>query len=155
MATCDLVSYESGGSMNNGEGLVLTGARWFSVKWWGVNHRTDLAERAALSVETLRKAGFIARIAERGNQDRAEVWKHHPEWGHDTYAGLIRVEVYGATDVHERAKHHLRGFWAALDSRGMPQDYRIGYSTGVAVMQNVAAIKPDCLPTATRKTLKA
>lgn len=141
--------------MKNGDGLVLAGARWFSVKWWGVNHRRDLAERAALSVESLRSAGFVARIAERVNQDRGEVWKQHPEWGHDTYGGLIRIEVYGPTEVHERAKHHLRGFWAALDSRGMPQDYRIGYSTGVAVMQNIAASKPERLPTATRKELKA
>src|ERR1700722_12786767 len=121
--------------------LVLTGARWFSVKWWGVNHRKDLAERAALSVESLRSAGFLARVGERINEERVEYRKRHPEWSGDIYCSLIRVEVYGTADVHEKEKHHLRGFWAALDARGMPEDYRVGYSTGVAVMQNISAIK--------------
>ena len=49
-------------------GFVLAGTRWFAVKWWAANGREDLAERAALSVETLRKAGFIARVGQRVNE---------------------------------------------------------------------------------------
>lgn len=140
-----------------GNEIVFSGARWFAVKWWGVNHRTDLAERATLSVESLRTAGFVARIAERICPDRVEYLKQHPEWGQDVYAGLIRVEVYGTTDVHERARHHLRGFWAALDSRGMPVDYKVGYNTGIAVMNNLTKQKPARLrePSTGQRRLKA
>jgi hypothetical protein len=121
-------------------GFVLSSARWFAVKWWSCNERA---------------AGFLARVSERTNEGYAEFVRLHPEYEPNAYASRLRVEVYGPSEVQERARHHLRGFWAALESRGLPQDYRIGYSTGVALVVNGAKPKPAKLPLPDRKGLKA
>jgi hypothetical protein len=122
--------------------ITLSGARWLVVKWWACNEREDLTARAALSVDSLRAAGFLARIGERVDDSRRE-----------PYTALLRVEVFGTDEVHIRARHHLRGLWAALGSRGMPKDYRIGFSTGVALMtKREKAIQ---LPAVSQKKLKA
>lgn len=141
--------------------IVVAGAKWRSVKWWDPaarNRDGDEAERAALSVQSLRKAGFLAKISESHNEDRTAYCQEHGEdESNYPYVVLIRVEVYGDANVHARARHHLRGFWAALESRGLPQDYREGYSAGVGVLQRIAAGKPDKLPAPTpnRKRLSA
>jgi len=135
-------------------GIVLAGTRWFAVKWWAANGREDLAERAALSVETLRKAGFIARVGQRVNEvylAAARRFEEEPS----PYATLLRVEVYGTTDVLDKAKDHLRGFWAAIESRGLKPDYQRGFETGVRVLGAVGKSKPEKLPALNNLRLKA
>ena len=139
--------------------IQLAGSRWQIAKWWDPNGkhangvaRTDLAERIALSVETLRKAGFVARFTE---------WRE--ERGGPTYncesweSCLCRVEIYGDNQTLIRARNHLRGFWAAIESRGLTADYQRGFATGVRVLQSVGETKPRELPKATNvtKRLKA
>lgn len=126
--------------------IVLSGPRWFSVKWWATNGREDLGERASISVETLRQAGFIARVGERRNEARHAYAMNHPKCGPDAYATLIRVEVYGTSETHERARDHLRGFWAALESRGLKADYAEGFGAGVCVLRKIGKSEPSKLP---------
>jgi len=139
--------------------IVVTGDRWMSAKWWDgsakdkFHQRDDLAERVALSLESLRKAGFVARLQERREQHGP--WPDYPML-EEYETILLRVEVYGNSNTLIRARHHLRGFWAALDSRGLGKDYRIGFSSGVNVLQNVGKLKPETLPKPDRtKRLKA
>lgn len=135
--------------------IVLIGARWHSVKWWACNGREDLTQRAVLSVNSLRSAGFLARIGERTNEAFAEFERAHPEHGPHTYTTLLRVEVYGTDDIFEKARTHLHGFWAAINSKGMTSDYREGYSNGIAVLREVGTKKPAQLPLNKPKRLKA
>jgi hypothetical protein len=127
-----------------GNEIVLSGAQWRSVKWWSCNEREDLTARAVLCVDSLRAAGFLARLNDRD----------HPQFSPGGNYTTLYVEVYGEKETHQRARHHLRGLWAALDSKGLPKDYRIGYSTGVAILQGVKP-KPQQLPTPSTKRLKA
>jgi hypothetical protein len=130
------------------EEIVLSAARWWSVKYWqgGVAHRDqDEADRAALSTDALREAGFLARVSLGG--------KHYA--GSRECYSWIRVEVYGEEDIQLKARNHLRGFWNAIESRGLTPEYQEGFATGVRVLKNVGLPGAKQIPMRATRQLKA
>jgi hypothetical protein len=118
--------------------MVRPAPRWFSVKWWEPESHDDIAERISLSVSALREKGFTARF----NQGKAV---QRGEYENYTQTAC-RVEVYGTKETFNRARLLMRGFWAAMDSRGCTPDYQAGFLLGMRVLNGLGRAGPALFP---------